>query len=94
MPLTLSTNGPDERLFIDHIDTDWSFRGACSSRHAGACQAVFRHRMGSAAFVTGSWMAMPTGLLSGIAFCFEYDMAAEAPLCAHGLKFWAVAKLD
>lgn len=45
--LALSLGGMDEGLFIDHVDTDWSFRLLASGhRLYGVPQASFLHRMG------------------------------------------------
>lgn len=45
--LALSLGGMDEGLFIDHVDTDWSFRLLASGhRLFGVPQASFLHRMG------------------------------------------------
>lgn len=45
----LHWGGLDESLFIDHVDTQWSFRLLLLGRSLwGVPQAVFRHRMGSA----------------------------------------------
>jgi rhamnosyltransferase len=53
-------NGLDEALFIDHVDTEWSFRvlSAGGFLH-GIPDAVFHHRMGEAGrrlwFLPGVW---------------------------------------
>lgn len=45
--LALSLGGMDEGLFIDHVDTDWSFRLLASGhRLYGVPEASFLHRMG------------------------------------------------
>lgn len=48
--LALSLGCIDEGLFIDHVDTDWSFRLLASGhRLYGVPQASFLHRMGDRA---------------------------------------------
>lgn len=45
----LALGGMDEDLFIDHVDTEWSFRlRAAGYRMFGVPGAVFLHRMGAA----------------------------------------------
>lgn len=47
--LFLAVGGLDESLFIDHLDTDWSFRVVATGHGLwGIPSAVFDHRMGQA----------------------------------------------
>lgn len=53
-------NGLDEALFIDHVDTEWSFRVlAAGGFLRGIPEAIFQHRMGEAGrqiwFLPGVW---------------------------------------
>jgi len=53
MPLALfeDLNGFEEDLFIDHVDTEWSFRVvAAGYKLYGVPNIVFRHRMGERSF--------------------------------------------
>ncbi len=55
LDLALSLGGMDEGLFIDHVDTDWSFRLLASGhRLYGVPEASFLHRMGDR--TTRLWM--------------------------------------
>ena len=45
----IEMKGLDETLFIDHVDTDWSFRVLAAGGFLyGVADAVFKHRMGEA----------------------------------------------
>lgn len=99
MPLTLfnELGGLDERLFIDHIDTDWSFRVlAARGTLWGLPQAVFRHRMGerSLRYWFLGWRVMPYRSPLRHRFLFRNTIwllrRRYVPMV---WKFWAVAKL-
>lgn len=89
--------GLDERLFIDHIDTEWSFRVLAARRALwGLPQAVFRHRMGERSFrywLLG-WRVMPYRSPGRHRYLFRNTVwllkRAYVPAV---WKCWAVAKL-
>jgi len=61
--LFLRLGGLDERLFIDHVDTEWAFRVLASGRGLwGIPNAVFQHRMGqdSIRFWFFGWRVWPS----------------------------------
>ncbi len=54
--------GLEEALFIDHVDTEWSFRMSASGRHLyGVPAARFIHRMGDSSMRVwlGGWRVWP-----------------------------------
>lgn len=56
------TGGLDETLFIDHVDTDWSFRAIAHGFHLyGLPQAALEHAMGAGVccYWFGKWREMP-----------------------------------
>lgn len=89
--------GFDDALFIDHVDTDWSFR-VLAAGHAlyGLPQVGFRHRMGEASvrFWMFGWRVWPSRSPRRHYFLFR-----NARILMHRdyvpsvWKFWAVIKL-
>lgn len=52
----------DERLFIDHVDTEWFLRARSQGYRAyGVCNAVMRHSLGDSGFRVwlGTWRYLP-----------------------------------
>ena len=99
MPVSLfkDLGGLDERLFIDHIDTEWSFRVLAAQRTLwGLPQAVFHHRMGerSLRYWLFGWRVMPYRSPPRHRYLFRNTVwllrRAYVPAV---WKFWAVAKL-
>lgn len=89
--------GFDDALFIDHVDTEWSFR-VLAAGHAlyGVPQVGFRHRMGEASvrFWLFGWRIWPSR--SPLRHYYLYRNAIrllkqqQVPLV---WKIWAIAKL-
>lgn len=99
MPISLFNDlgGLDERLFIDHIDTEWSFRvHAARGTLWGLPQAVFHHRMGerSLRYWLLGWRVMPYRSPLRHRYLFRNTLwllrRAYVPAV---WKLWAVAKL-
>lgn len=95
--LFIELGGLEEGLFIDHVDTEWSFRvQARGYRLFGISQAVFRHRMGDASrriWLFG-WRVWP--VRSPRRHYFLYRNAAilmRRSYVPRVWKVWAVAKL-
>lgn len=90
-------SGLDERFFIDHVDTEWSFRlRAAGYRLYGIADAVFVHRMGerSLRFWLFGWRLWPARTAARHRYLFRNAVwlmwRDEVPRV---WKFWAVVKL-
>lgn len=90
-------NGLDESFFIDHVDTEWSFRlRAAGYRLYGIADAVFIHRMGerSLRFWLFGWRLWPARSAARHFYLFRNAVwlmrRDEVPRV---WKFWAVIKL-
>lgn len=89
--------GLDENLFIDHIDTEWSFRLTSKKYELwGVPQAVFTHNMGenSLRFWFFGWKVWPVRS----AFRHQYLFRNAVLLLGRDYipkvwKFWAILKL-
>lgn len=95
--LYLDMGGLDESLFIDHVDTEWSFRIAAAGYGLwGVPGAVFEHRMGQAGarYWLFGWRVWP--LRSPHRMYFLYRNAVvlmKRDYVPNVWKFWAVVKL-
>lgn len=90
-------NGLEESFFIDHVDTEWSFRlRAAGYRLYGIADAVFIHRMGerSLRFWLFGWRLWPARSANRHFYLFRNAVwlmrRDEVPRV---WKFWAVIKL-
>ena len=99
MPVALfkALGGLDESLFIDHVDTDWSFRVLAAGGFLfGIPNAVFHHRMGESGkrIWLGRWKTYP--LRSPLRHYYLFRNAVRlmhrdyVPVV---WKFWAILKL-
>ena len=89
--------GFDDALFIDHVDTDWSFR-VLDAGHAlyGLPQVGFRHRMGEASvrFWLLGWRVWPSRSPRRHYFLFRNALILmRRDYVPPVWKFWAAAKL-
>ena len=89
--------GFDDALFIDHVDTDWSFR-VLAAGHAlyGLPQVVFRHRMGDASvrFWLLGWRVWPARSPRRHYFLFRNALILmRRDYVPFVWKFWAAVKL-
>jgi len=95
--LFLELGGLDDRLFIDHVDTAWSFRVLAAGYELwGVPSAVFRHRMGQSSlrFWLLGWHVWPARSPTRHYFLFRNAMALiRRPGVLRVWKFWAVVKL-
>jgi rhamnosyltransferase len=92
-----SLGGLDERLFIDHLDTDWSFR-ITASRHElwGVPRAVFVHKMGneSRRFWFFGWHLWPMRSPQRHYYLFRNTvLLMRRSYVPFVWKFWASVKL-
>ncbi len=95
--LFLKLGGLDERLFIDHVDTAWSFRVLAAGYGLwGIPSAVFRHRMGQASlrFWLLGWRVWPARSPARHYYLFRNAaVLIRRPEVPWVWKFWAVVKL-
>ncbi|MHB8347819.1 MAG: glycosyltransferase [Acidiferrobacterales bacterium] len=95
--LFLQLGGLDECLFIDHVDTAWSFRVLAAGYGLwGIPSAVFRHRMGQASlrFWLLGWRVWPARSPARHYYLFRNAMVLiRRPEVLRVWKFWAVVKL-
>jgi rhamnosyltransferase len=89
--------GMDEALFIDHVDTDWSFRmRSLGYRLHGVPRAAFVHRMGDASrrvWLFG-WRVWPLRSPQRHFFLYRNSVRLmRRPYVPVLWKVWAVAKL-
>lgn len=97
LSLFLQMGGLDEALFIDHVDTEWSFRVLAAGYGLwGVPEAVFVHRMGQASlrFWWFGWRLWPSRSPQRHYFLFRN---ATILMRRHYVPFvwkvWAVVKL-
>lgn len=99
MPVSLfqQLGGLDETLFIDHIDTEWSFRVAAHGYSLwGVPSAVFNHSMGeeSMRFWLFGWRVWPVRSPVRHYYLFRNAVVLiKRPYVPRVWKFWAVTKL-
>lgn len=95
--LFVQMGGLDESLFIDHVDTEWSFRVLHSGYGLwGIPNAVFDHRMGesSVRFWWFGWRVWPSRSPLRHYYLFRNAvMLMRRPYVPSVWKCWAVAKL-
>jgi len=100
VPLRLfnGLGGLDETLFIDHVDTDWSFRVlAAGFGLYGIPGSVFEHRMGAASkrLWLFRWYVLPARSPRRHYFLFRNAvMLMRRSYVPRVWKIWAVAKLS
>lgn len=99
MPLKVfnKLGGLDERLFIDHIDTEWSFRliNAGYSIY-GIPKAIFTHRMGEQGIRIWlfGWRVWPSRSAQRHCYLFRNTLwLMRRPYVPNTWKFWAAIKL-
>ncbi|WP_459830573.1 glycosyltransferase family 2 protein [Hydrogenophilus islandicus] len=89
--------GLDETLFIDHVDTEWSFRmSAAGYTLWGIPDAVFRHRMGERGlrFWLLGWRVWPARSAIRHRYLFRNAVwLMRRPYVPTVWKVWAVLKL-
>ncbi len=95
--LFLGAGGLDESLFIDHVDTEWSFRLLAQGYTLwGIPSAVFVHRMGrdSLRYWLFGWRVWPQRSPQRHYYLFRNAVwLMKRPYVARVWKFWAVIKL-
>ena len=95
--LFLQLKGLDESLFIDHVDTEWSFRlQAHGYTLWGIPKATFLHRMGetSLRFWLLGWRVWPDRSPQRHRYLFRNAVwLMRRPYIPNVWKFWAVVKL-
>jgi len=93
----VASGGLDETMFIDHLDTEWSFRvRAVGWRLFGVSEAEFTHRMGDSSrrIWLGGWRVWP--LRSPLRHRLLFRNAAwliRRPYVPVAWKVWAIPKL-
>ncbi|WP_295453989.1 glycosyltransferase [uncultured Thiodictyon sp.] len=95
--LFLKLGGLDEALFIDHVDTEWSFRVLAAGYGLwGIPAAVFTHRMGQSSirFWMLGWRLWPSRPPRRHYFLFRNAiLLMRRPYVPRVWRFWAVVKL-
>lgn len=95
--IALSLGGMDEGLFIDHVDTDWSFRLLASGhRLYGVPSSVFLHRMGdrTTRLWLFGWRVWPVRSPQRHRYLFRNALLLlRRPYVPRIWKVWAVVKL-
>lgn len=90
-------DGLDERLFVDHVDTDWSFRVLDAGLGLfGIPNAVFDHSMGERGmrFWFMGWRVWPVRSPKRHYFLFRNAITLmRRPYVPSVWKFWAMVKL-
>lgn len=90
-------DGLDEQLFIDHIDTEWSFRMVSKGYQLwGIPNAIFQHSMGetSLKFWFFGWRVWPVRSALRHQYLFRNTiLLMQRPYIPNVWKFWAVIKL-
>lgn len=96
-PIYRELGGLDDALFIDHVDTDWSFRVlAAGYALYGIPQVAFTHRMGEASvrFWLFGWRVWPSRSPRRHYFLFRNAVILMRRNYVPAVwKAWAVAKL-
>lgn len=89
--------GLDESLFIDHVDTEWSFRVLAQGYTLwGIPKAIFKHRMGqgSLRYWLFGWRVWPSRSPSRHRYLFCNALRLmRRPYVPKVWKLWAVVKL-
>ncbi|GAB2574720.1 glycosyltransferase [Dyella jejuensis] len=89
--------GVDEKLFIDHVDTDWAFRVQASGHTLwGAPSAIFEHCMGqnSVRLWCFGWRLWPLRTPKRQYFLYRNAIfLMKKPYVPSVWKVWAIAKL-
>lgn len=89
--------GLEAALFIDHVDTEWSFRMAANGREMyGVPSAQFIHRMGDSSrrIWLGKWTVWPIRSPLRHRYLFRNSMLLlRRPYTPPVWKFWVVPKL-
>ncbi|WP_407276069.1 glycosyltransferase [Halothiobacillus sp. DCM-1] len=99
MPLNifLEQGGLDEALFIDHVDTEWSFRLLAAGYTLwGIPQAIFIHRMGQASirYWLFGWRLWPSRSPARHYYLFRNAIwLMRRDYVSRVWKFWVVIKL-
>lgn len=99
MPLKvyLDAGGLDQAFFIDHVDTEWSFRLLDKTYSLwGVPEAVFIHRMGERGlrYWLAGWRVWPQRSPLRHRYLFRNTLWLISRAYVPGVwKFWAVAKL-
>jgi rhamnosyltransferase len=97
LDFALSLGGMDEYLFIDHVDTDWSFRMVASGhRLYGVPRAFFLHRMGdrTTRLWFFGWRIWPVRSPHRHRYLFRNAvLLLKRPYVPKIWKVWAVVKL-
>lgn len=99
MPLNLflELGGLDEALFIDHVDTEWSFRMLAAGYTLwGIPQAVFVHRMGQASirYWLFGWRLWPSRSPQRHYYLFRNAVwLMQRDYVSRVWKFWATIKI-
>lgn len=95
--LFLRLGGLDESLFIDHVDTEWSFRVLARGYTLwGIPNAIFKHRMGqgSLRYWWFGWRVWPSRSPFRHRYLFRNALKLICrPYVPKVWKFWAVIKL-
>ena len=95
--LFLQLGGLDEALFIDHVDTEWSFRVLAAGFGLwGVPAAVFNHRMGQSSirFWLFGWRVWPSRSPQRHFFLFRNALLLmRRPYVPRVWKVWALVKL-
>lgn len=95
--LLMGLGGLDESLFIDHVDTDWSFRVLASGYSLwGVPNAIFHHRMGddSLRYWLLGWRIWPSRSPLRHRYLFRNALwLMRRPYVLPVWKFWAGVKL-
>ena len=93
----LALGGLDRELFIDHVDTEWSFRLVAAGYTLwGVPGAVFRHRMGERGLRVWmlGWRVWPARSPLRHRYLFRNTLCLmRRPYVPRVWKFWAVVKL-
>ena len=99
MPIALFNDlgGLDESLFIDHVDTDWSFKVLAAGGFLyGIPNAIFQHSMGESCtrFWFGRWRTFPLRSPSRHYYLFRNALwLMHRNYVPTIWKFWATLKL-
>ncbi|WP_458071583.1 glycosyltransferase [Rhodanobacter sp. BL-MT-08] len=98
MSLYQALGGLDERLFIDHVDTDWAFRvSAAGYELLGIPPALFKHSMGERGirFWWFGWHVWPQRSPQRHYYLFRNGCyLLSRTYVPRVWKFWAVVKLS
>lgn len=96
--LFLQLGGLDESLFIDHVDTEWSFRVQAQGYTLwGIPRSIFKHRMGqgSLRYWFFGWYIWPSRLPSRHRYLFCNALKLiRRPYVLKVWKLWAIIKLS